>query len=123
MAKKQFLDESGLAEFLKGVKGLIPQLISGDNITLTPDETNPNKITISTAGGAGKIDNITANGAELPIVNKTVNIEIQKLTAGENIKFSTPDPDKPNEITISLEDILIADSDDINNIFSGNQSI
>lgn len=51
MAKKQFLDETGLSAFLDGVKGLIPQLVEGDNITLTPDEEKPNKITISSAGG------------------------------------------------------------------------
>lgn len=46
MAKQQFLDRKGLEELVKH----IPQIIPGDNITITPDIDKTNKIIISSNG-------------------------------------------------------------------------
>lgn len=43
MAKPIYLDKTGLDELVKH----IPQIVAGDNVTITPDPQKPNKITIS----------------------------------------------------------------------------
>ena len=81
MAKKQFLDEAGLSVFLDGVKGLIPQLEAGDNITLTPDEDKPNKITISSTGG----------GISLSPVSGAAVVFLDFFGVGINFNYKTND--------------------------------
>lgn len=43
MAVVKYLGQEALEQIVKEV----PQLIAGDNISVTPDETEPNKMTIS----------------------------------------------------------------------------
>lgn len=62
MAKKQFLDQAGLEELVNH----IPVIVAGDNITITPDETKTNKVTISSKCDQSSLD--CATNAEIGLL-------------------------------------------------------
>lgn len=83
MAKKQFLDITGL----RTVVNRIPKIEAGDNIDIITNETEPNKITISSK--APKVDGVTITynkDGQLTIVSNMYPVYLNAECSG---RFAT----------------------------------